>query len=296
MRPPDGHAKFIYHEHLWWNRKRRQVFVEYATGKEDAKELRIFRAVYTADLLRQFRIKYTMSENENTAYIDYQSASTVSTAILTRRSLRAFLPTAVSDETVRRILNIAARAPSGTNMQPWKTYVVTGSARQRLCEAACRDFDDSSVKGESQISYYPERWFEPYLSRRRDVGWKLYGLLGIEKGQREKTHAQHRRNYQFFDAPVGLIFTIHKDLATGSWLDYGMFLQNIMILAREQGLHTCPQAAWADYHKTVRRCLPLSEDEVVVSGMAMGFADPEAIENSLVTSRVSDQENIQFLG
>jgi len=85
------------------------------------------------------------------------------------------------------------------------------------------------------------------LGRRREVGWALYNLLGIEKGDRERTHAQHRRNFQFFDAPVGMIFTIHRDLATGSWLDYGMYLQNLMLLAREQGLHSCPQAAWADY-------------------------------------------------
>lgn len=236
-----------------------------------------------------------MAHQEGSPFVSYQQASTVSEAISTRRSLRAFLPTKVPEECIRDILQVAARAPSGTNMQPWKSYVLTGETRDQLCRATCQAFDDPAVAGQSQVAYYPEKWFEPYLSRRRQVGWQLYGLLGIEKGDRQRTHAQHRRNFQFFDAPLGVIFTIHKDLATGSWLDYGMFLQNIMLLAREQGLHTCPQAAWADYHETVRSCLPLTDEEVVVCGMAIGFADSQAVENSLVTERVPDQENVCFL-
>ena len=193
------------------------------------------------------------------------------------------------------MLEIAARAPSGTNTQPWKTYVLTGATRDKLCSTVCQAFDDPQTPGSSQMNYYPQRWFEPYLGRRRQVGWALYGLLGIRKGEREKTHAQHRRNYTFFDAPVGLMFTIHKDLATGSWLDYGMFMQNLMLLAREQGLHTCPQAAWADYHTAIRTVLPISDDEIVVSGMALGYANPDVIENTLVTERVSSENNVVFM-
>ena len=227
--------------------------------------------------------------------INYGSSSTVSDAIDTRRSLRAFLPQEVPQDTVATLLQRAARAPSGTNMQPWKTYVVTGDTRQKLCDACCAAFDDPSRSYDSEVRYYPEKWFEPYLSRRRQVGWSLYGLLGIKKGDRQRTHAQHRRNYNFFDAPVGLIFTVHRDLATGSWLDYGMFMQNIMLLAREQGLHSCPQAAWADYHEVVRNVLPISTDEIIICGMALGFADPDAIENTLVTERVPMAQHIQFL-
>ncbi len=128
-------------------------------------------------------------------------------------------------------------------MQPWQVYVLTGEIRQRVCDAVCHAFDHTPEKHDSEKRYYPKKWFEPFISRRRKVGWDLYGLLGIEKGDKEKMKKQHRRNFQFFDAPVGLIFTIHRDLETGSWLDYGMFLQNIMLLAREAGLHTCPQAA-----------------------------------------------------
>lgn len=229
------------------------------------------------------------------SFVSYQESSTVSDAINTRRSLRAFLPKDVGRDVVENILTTASRAPSGTNMQPWKTYVVSGDTRQRLCDAVSKVFDERSGTHTSEIRYYPEKWFEPYLGRRRQVGWALYNLLGIEKGDRERTHAQHRRNFQFFDAPVGLVFTIHRDLATGSWLDYGMFMQNVMLLAREQGLHTCPQAAWADYHTAVREVLPLSDDEIVVSGMAMGYADSEATVNSLVTERVPVKKHVEFL-
>lgn len=222
-------------------------------------------------------------------------ATTVSDAIATRRSLRAFLPDEVPRSTLESLLEKAARAPSGTNMQPWKSYVLTGRHRQQLCTAVCAAFDDPSVDGRSEVEYYPAKWFEPYLSRRRQVGWSLYSLLGIGKGERERTQAQHRRNFQFFDAPVGMIFTVHRDLATGSWLDYGMYLQNLMLLAREQGLHTCPQAAWSDYHAVIRQVLPLSAEEIVVCGMALGHADPEAIENTLVTERVALAENTTFL-
>ena len=229
------------------------------------------------------------------SYISYDVSVSVSDAVNTRRSLRAFLPDSVGRELVETILSTAARAPSGTNMQPWKTYVVRGETRQKLCDSVCTAFDERSGSYTSEVRYYPEKWFEPYLGRRRQVGWALYNLLGIQKGDRERTHAQHRRNFQFFEAPVGMIFTIHKDLATGSWLDYGMFMQNVMLLAREQGLHTCPQAAWADYHTAVRQVLPLGDDEVVVSGLALGYADPSAIENTLVTERVPISDHVNFL-
>lgn len=228
-------------------------------------------------------------------YVSYQKAVSVSSAIKTRRSLRSFLPTPVATDTLATMLRDAARAPSGTNMQPWQSYVVTGQTLDTLCAAVCEAFDNPNADHQCETRYYPEKWFEPYLSRRREVGWDLYGLLGIEKGDRAATVAQHRRNFKFFDAPVGIIFTIHRDLSTGSWLDYGTFLQNVMLLARERGLHTCPQAAWADYHTLIRKVLPISEAETVVCGMAVGFADPEAIENSLVTSRVDNEDNVVFL-
>ncbi|NND92859.1 MAG: nitroreductase [Granulosicoccus sp.] len=229
-----------------------------------------------------------------TDHLSNAPSTTVSEAISSRRSLRAFLPAEVPRADIDSLLERAARAPSGTNMQPWHTYVLTGATRQRLCDETCAAFDEQSVEHTSETRYYPTTWFEPYLSRRRQVGWGLYNLLGIERGERERIRGQHRRNFRFFDAPVGLLFTIHRDLAPGSLLDYGMFLQNIMLLARECGLHTCPQAAWADYHQVARLILPISPEEVLLCGMALGQADPDAVENSLVTERAPIDEWTSF--
>lgn len=222
--------------------------------------------------------------------LELQASSLVSDAIETRRSVRAFLPTAVETDTLKDIIRTAARAPSGTNIQPWHTHLLTGDSLAAVVKEVQADFDQG-VAYQEERKYYPDKFFEPYLGRRRTVGWGLYELLGLAKNDREGMTAQHRRNYQFFDAPAAYFFTIHKDLNVGSWLDYGMFLQNIMLLARERGLHTCPQAAWCGYHTAIRRALPLPDDDVLVCGMAIGHADPNAIENSLLTERASLDEN-----
>lgn len=210
----------------------------------------------------------------------------VEEAVGQRRSVRGFRPDPVPRETVERILQIAARAPSGTNMQPWKVHVLTGPAKDRLSDALMQAFDSGETH-EGEWAYYPKKFRDPYLARRRKVGWDLYGLLGIEKGDFERTHAQHGRNYTFFDAPVGLIFLIDSDLEIGSWLDYGMFIQNVMVLARSHGLETCPQAAFAPYHKVIRRALDLADGEAVVCGMSLGYADWGRVENTLITERAS---------
>ncbi|MBS0642694.1 MAG: nitroreductase [Proteobacteria bacterium] len=220
----------------------------------------------------------------------------VDDAITSRRSIRRFLSTPVPAETVEAILDVAARAPSGTNMQPWRGYVLVGAAKQRLIDAVQVAFDAQAPGHVQEVQYYPDEFFEPYLSRRRTVGWGLYGLLGIAKGEAAKMRAQHRRNFQFFDAPVGMIFTVHRGLATGSWLDYGMFLQNIMTAARARGLDTCAQAAWSHYHKAIRPVLGLQEEEIVVCGMALGYADRDAPENHLATERTPARTFMRFEG
>jgi nitroreductase len=209
---------------------------------------------------------------------------TIADAITSRRSIRRFLPDAVSQETVEELLAIASRAPSGTNIQPWRVYAVAGDTRTALSAAILEAYDGGDTY-EREYNYYPLEFTDTHLARRRKIGWDLYGLLDIEKGNKDKMHAQHRRNFMFFDAPVGLMFTIDRALQIGSWLDYGMFLENIMVAARGLGLHTCPQAAFANYHVIIREQLGISEDEVVVCGMSVGYADPDAIENTLVTER-----------
>ena len=214
-----------------------------------------------------------------------EPADIVLDAIASRRSVRAFLPDPVPRETVERILTASARAPSGTNMQPWRVRVLTGAAKARLSQAVHDAAMNEPERHKSEYAYYPAQFTEPYLGRRRKVGWDLYGLLGIKKGDVEKMRVQHARNYLFFDAPVGMIFTIDRALEIGSWLDHGMFLENIMIAARGFGLHTCPQAAFAPYHAVIRRELGIPDSEVVVGGLSLGYEDTRAPENTLRTER-----------
>lgn len=208
-------------------------------------------------------------------------------AITSRRSIRAFLPMPVPRALLEEILVVASRAPSGTNTQPWQVHVLTGAARARLAAAIVAAYDDpeQARSHSEEYAYYPREWVEPYLGRRRKVGWDLYGLLGIGKADKTRMHAQHRRNYQFFDAPVGLIFTIDRVMEQGSWLDYGMFLQNVMVAARARGLDTCPQAAFTQFHRIIGRELQLDDAQMVVCGMSLGYADMSRIENTLVTDR-----------
>lgn len=211
----------------------------------------------------------------------------VDAAITSRRSIRAYLPTPVAREDIDQILQVAARAPSGTNIQPWKVYVVSGAAKQALSAEILAAYRDPAAFPEQteQYFYYPREWVSPFIDRRRKVGWDLYSLLGITREDKAGMAAQHARNFSFFDAPVGLIFTIDRVLEQGSWLDYGMFLQNVMVAARARGLDTCPQAAFIHYHKIIRERLQFGENELVVCGMALGFADPAKVENTLVTER-----------
>jgi nitroreductase len=221
----------------------------------------------------------------------------VDAAITSRRSIRAFLPTPVAREDIEAILAVAARAPSGTNTQPWKVHVLTGGARERLCAAilaACAD-PVAARSHTEEYHYYPREWVSPYIGRRRKVGWDLYGLLGLRRDDKAGMAAQHARNFRFFDAPVGLIFTIDRVLEQGSWLDYGMFLQNIMVAARARGLDTCPQAAFTQFHRIIRDQLGLPQTEMVVCGMALGHADPARIENTLVTAREPVSAFARFL-
>lgn len=208
----------------------------------------------------------------------------VDQAILTRRSVRAFLPDPVPRETVEHILDVAARAPSGTNIQPWHVYAVTGQAKEAVSKAVLKRREEGP-EDEPDYVYYPRKWREPFLARRRKVGYDLYGLLGIEKGDKAKMWKQFGRNYVFFDAPVGLFFTLDRDLEVGSWLDMGMFLENVMLAARGQGLHTCPQAAWVGYHKTVRSVVGIPDTEALVCGMCLGYEDTGKVENRLRTER-----------
>ncbi|MDE2093709.1 MAG: nitroreductase [Burkholderiales bacterium] len=226
-----------------------------------------------------------------------EQTALVDAAITGRRSLRAFLPTPVPRETIEAILAVASRAPSGTNTQPWRVYVLTGATKTELSRKIIAAYDDPAERARhtEEYDYYPTEWKSPFIDRRRKVGWDLYGLLGIAKTDKGRMHVQHGRNYEFFGAPVGLIFTIDRILRQGSWLDYGMFLQSIMVAARARGLDTCPQAAFMQFHRIISAHVGAPDNEQVVCGMSLGHADPAAIENSLVTEREPVSAFARFL-
>lgn len=223
--------------------------------------------------------------------------ATVDAAITTRRSIRAFLPDPVARKDIEQILEVAARSPSGTNTQPWKVHVLQGAAKTALSDAILAVYADPALSAQytEEYAYYPREWTSPYIDRRRKVGWDLYALLGLGRENKAGMAAQHARNYRFFDAPVGLIFTIDRVMEQGSWLDYGMFLQSIMVAARGRGLDTCPQAAFTQYHEIIAKQLQLSTNDMVVCGMALGWADASKIENTLVTEREPVAGFVRFL-
>jgi nitroreductase len=218
--------------------------------------------------------------------------SAVDTAITSRMSTRAFTSQPVAKSDIEAILDVASRAPSGTNCQPWKVYVMQGNSRNALVDKVCTAHDalraNPALSAEyvEEYDYYPTQWVSPYIDRRRENGWGLYGLLGIGKGDKDKMHLQHQRNYRFFDAPVGLMFTIDRVMGRGSLVDYGGFMQSIMVAARGRDLHTCPQAAWNGFSKIVMPHIGAGPDEMLVCGMALGYADASAVVNTFHTPRV----------
>jgi nitroreductase len=224
------------------------------------------------------------------------NVAAVDHAITSRMSARAFTQEAVSRELITEILQVASRAPSGTNTQPWKVYVLQGASRDSLVDKVCAAHEAMLANPEvakqytEQYDYYPAQWVSPYIDRRRENGWSLYGLLGIGKGDKDRMHEQQQRNFKFFDAPVGLMFTIDPVMGRGSLFDYGMFVQNIMLAARARGLHTCPQAAWNGFHSIILPHIGAGEGEMMVCGMSLGYADESDKVNTLVTPRVPVQE------
>jgi len=219
--------------------------------------------------------------------LDRSASRSAEDAITSRHSIRSYLSTTVPRATIEAILAVAARAPSGTNTQPWHVYVLNGAARDALSARVAAAYDDPVERAahSEEYPYYPTEWRSPFIERRRKVGWDLYGLLGIAKTDKERMHAQHRRNYEFFGAPVGLMFTIDRVMRQGSWLDFGMFLQNVMVAARGRGLDTCPQAAFTPFHRLITEAIGIPDDQQLVCGMSLGVRDPGAIENTLVTER-----------
>jgi len=217
----------------------------------------------------------------------------VKEALKQRKSTRAFLPKEVEKEKIIRILDAARHAPSGTNTQPWQVAVVTGEKRCRLGDLMETAFRNGQA-GAMEFQYYPEIWDGVYKDRRRACGLQMYSTLNISREDKQRQQDQWAANYRAFDAPVMLFFFIDQILETGSYLDYGMFIQSIMLMAVEEGLATCPQAALGEYPEIVKRELGYSDDKKLVVGMAMGYEDPEHIVNSYRTPREEVEQFTRF--
>ncbi|MGA8516496.1 MAG: nitroreductase [Burkholderiaceae bacterium] len=221
--------------------------------------------------------------------------------MLSRYSNRAFLPKPVERGLLQNLLQVAARAPSGTNTQPWKVYVLQGANKDALIDQVVAAHNaiaanpSLAAQFKEEYDYYPEKWVSPYIDRRRECGFGLYGVLGLGKGDKAGMHAQHQQNFKFFGAPVGLMFTMDKVMGRGSLVDYGMFLQNIMLAARARGLHTCPQAAWNGFSKIILPHLGAAEHEMLVCGMSLGYANEGALVNTFATTRVDAREFTTWL-
>jgi nitroreductase len=226
---------------------------------------------------------------------------TIDQIIQSRHSTRAYLPKPVPKELITELLDVSARAPSGSNTQPWKVYVLQGSAKSRVEQKVCALHDELFVNPKKiedyklEWNYYPRNWVSPFIDRRRENGWGLYTLLGIQKGEKEKMHQQHRKNFEFFGAPVGLFFTAHRSLEMGSMLDYGMFMQNVMLAAKGRGLDTCAQAAWNTFSEVIMSEIGASEDEKFICGMSLGWSDDSDKVNTFKTPRVSAEEFTHWL-
>lgn len=217
-------------------------------------------------------------------------------AIVNRKSVRAFTDQEVPKDLVEEVLTIAQRSPSGTNTQPWHTYVCTGAVRDTIVKDTLALVESGAADSYEALNYYPDRWKDIHRDRRRGIGWALYGALGIQKGDREASARQGARNFEFFDAPVGIFVTIDGYLLDGSFADAGMYIQTIMLAARGKGLETCPQAAWIPFQGPLRKHLGIPEDEKLVSGMSMGYANWDAVENGIVSEREAFENVVNWRG
>jgi len=217
----------------------------------------------------------------------------INDAIKQRHSTRAFLDKPVSHEQINRILDTARYAPSGVNTQPWQVAVVSGESKHQL-QAAIQEAFHSGIPSKIAYHYYPKTWLPIYKQRRRECGLQLYSSLNIAKEDTNRRQAQWLANYRAFDAPIMLLFFIEPEMETGSFLDYGMFLQNIMLAALDEGLATCPQAALAEYPDIVNHVLERSHTATLVCGMALGYEDLESPVNHYRTSREAVKSFTQY--
>jgi nitroreductase len=220
----------------------------------------------------------------------------VSEAIATRRSVRGFLDRPVDPQVLRNVLEKAARAPSGGNLQPWHIYVVGGDELTRLKEIMSKRVFEAPKGEPTEYDIYPKALGEPYASRRFEVGEDLYGHLGIPREDKAARMMWFARNFNFFGAPVALFCYVNRYMGPPQWSDLGMYLENVMLLLREEGLDSCPQECWAIYPQTIGEFLGAPAEWMLFTGMSIGWKDPDEPANRLVAKRVPLDEFAEFRG
>ncbi|MBR0859225.1 nitroreductase [Bradyrhizobium liaoningense] len=220
----------------------------------------------------------------------------VSDALNSRTSVRAFLDFPVPEETVKEILLAASRSPSGGNLQPWHVWALSGQELARFKALMAERIKSNPMGEQSEYNIYPPELKEPYRTRRFKNGEDLYRTIGIPREDKAARLKQLAKNFSFFDAPVGLFFAIDRQMEPGQWADLGMYMQSIMLLAVEKGLSTCPQEAWALWHKTVAEFIGLPPHLMLFCGMALGYKDPQHPINTLRADRADLSEFATFKG
>ncbi|MAK12030.1 MAG: nitroreductase [Rhizobiales bacterium TMED83] len=223
-------------------------------------------------------------------------ARSVSDALETRFSCRAFLDKPVPEDDIRYIVNKALRAPSGGNLQPWHAWVVQGPELAGFIGEIKEKMTENPGGEGSEYHIYPPDLADPYNTRRRDIGERMYATIGVAREDKLGRTAQMARNFEFFGAPCAMFFALDKTMQEGQWSDMGMMIQSIMLLARERGLHSCPQEAWAIWAPSVKKFLDIPDTMTFFCGLALGYADPDAPINTLETPRAPIDEMVRFVG
>jgi nitroreductase len=221
---------------------------------------------------------------------------TVTDAMLSRFSCRAFLPQPVAEAVLRQLLQTASRAPSGGNLQPWVVHVLSGESLKRFRAMLAPKVAASPMGGKVEYDVYPPKLGEPYRSRRFQVGEDMYATIGIARDDRAGRLSQFARNYDFFGAPTGMFFLVDRQMGAPQWADLGMLLQSVMLLAREQGLETCAQESWERWHEEVTQFLGAPPELMLFCGMAIGYRDAGAPINTLRSRRAPLAEFSMFHG
>lgn len=216
-------------------------------------------------------------------------------AIRDRHSFRAFLEKPVHINQIKTILDAARFAPSGKNTQPWYVVAVTGNTITQIGDAIVTA-RESQIPENPDYHYYPTTWIEPYDTRRKICGYALYSSLNIDRHDMASRKIQWYKNYYFFGAPVGLLFFLDAILEKGSWVDMGLFIENVMLAARGLGLETCPQASFAEYPDIVRQIVNVPKEKSLLCGMSLGYADYENPVNQYRTERATVEEFTKFIG